>query len=840
MLYGFFSLLVPEGGLEPPRVSPYAPQAYVSAISPPGPLLGVKPLEEGVLYFSTFECQSKRPSAVNRVNVLKKSILSLFLLGLFVYGMKASVFFPSFQLLKDSQWDLSLFPLLELKKVNVLLWFPAICKIQPIGSILLLPFYAFGFLGWMVWIRRTFMNGLEGPSVNLVALALAITMFSFYCFALGVNQILTFHPLFIFFLIGSVVGLLEYEENHEFLKIEFVLGPLSLPLIFWLFEYLSPPIIWDAVLDHFRFAEEVARLRQIPFHWTNHTGDMPKFVETLLAGFWVLGGETLAKMMSGLSALLMAYLFWVIAKEKDFSNKIVQWLFFTCPIFLAIFAWGYVEGFLAFYEVFAIYCLWRFLEKPGSRIWLAFCVFFLGVAFSIKYTAVLAIAACDVFLIFYGFKEKNWGLKRGPLMLLFFLPVVPWALRNELANGNPVYPLLTHLFGGPPGYNSAMETNLWQDTGKPLGWDVLAWGRLFWDSFFTTSNGVGAAWTPLVFMSLPWWGSLLKDRFAKFLLGVAVLFLVGWAFFCTDLRHAAGALILLCVLSALAWSEAFRQKGMGARWLFALGALVSMWLTVSAQLTTTAPYASALGLEEPLERLARNYSFNLDTYAAYRDIENNSGPADKVMTVGVFQTYPLRRMAFVDFNWKRPTLLEWASQCRTAEQLAQRFRREGVDWILYQKEEAIHSYGRNKDWKLEGIPEKEYLRFWMYFAEPVAQYDNSFVYRVRQKALDRPLLLQEVPGLQEPGFYEIQKAEFKGEAQKAYELAVAWSEKYPFVAEGWRQRAQAGEKIEPKDALVSWRKAARLGLSDPQGSSTLRQKVEQVKIEKALAFYREN
>ena len=29
--------MVPEAGLEPARVSPYAPQAYVSAISPPGP-----------------------------------------------------------------------------------------------------------------------------------------------------------------------------------------------------------------------------------------------------------------------------------------------------------------------------------------------------------------------------------------------------------------------------------------------------------------------------------------------------------------------------------------------------------------------------------------------------------------------------------------------------------------------------------------------------------------------------------------------------------------------------------------------------------------------------------
>ena len=35
--------MVPEAGLEPARVTPYAPQAYVSAISPPGHLWGANP-----------------------------------------------------------------------------------------------------------------------------------------------------------------------------------------------------------------------------------------------------------------------------------------------------------------------------------------------------------------------------------------------------------------------------------------------------------------------------------------------------------------------------------------------------------------------------------------------------------------------------------------------------------------------------------------------------------------------------------------------------------------------------------------------------------------------------
>jgi hypothetical protein len=774
--------------------------------------------------------------------------------------MKFSAFFPSLQMLKDTQWDLSLFPLLELKKVNVIFWFPTIVSIKKIGSILLLPFYFLGFLGWMVCIRRIFLRSLKGPIVNVAALAMAVSFFSLYCFALGVNQILTFHPLFIFFLFGVVVALSEYTDNHGFLKIDFAVGLLWLVVILWIFEFLSPPIIWDAVLDHFRFAEEVARLHQIPFHWTNHTGDMPKFTETLLAGFWVLGDESLAKLMSGLSVLMTAYLVWVVAKENGFSNRVGQWVFWSCPLFLALFAWGYVEGFLAFYEVLALYCLWQFYQQPKVKGWVYLCAFFLGTAFSIKYTAVFAIVACDALLICHNFKHKKWGSRFWPAAVLLILPMVPWVLRNEFANGNPLYPLATQWLGGPPGYNAHMESSLLEDTGKPAGLSVLSWVSLLWNGFFTLNNQVGAAWTPLLLMSLPWWGRVFKDRFMVFLLTFTGVFLTGWFFFCTSLRHASGGVLVLVLMAAMVWDKALKEDGQWAKAAFGLGCALSLWLCVSAQLSTTAPYASALGLEDPLKRLERNYGFNLDTFAAYRDIENQSDSYDKVVALGVFQTYPLQRTSYVDFYWKRPTLLSWASDCKTAEDLVARFKKEGALFVLYPREEAIHSFGRNKNYQLEGMSEKEYLRFWSYFMFPVAEYENTFVYRVTQTPSAKPMVLHEVPGLQESGFYEIQKADFEGDNQKAYQLAVDWTAKYPFIAEGWRQRAQVEGSINPENAYHSALKANQLGLQDVSLCQVLslglmsqkqpvkakvwnnlalyREKVENAKEESALGFYR--
>ncbi len=51
--------MVPEAGLEPARVSPYAPQAYVSAISPPGlASKEEKPHQRGRRIIATFDDQS--------------------------------------------------------------------------------------------------------------------------------------------------------------------------------------------------------------------------------------------------------------------------------------------------------------------------------------------------------------------------------------------------------------------------------------------------------------------------------------------------------------------------------------------------------------------------------------------------------------------------------------------------------------------------------------------------------------------------------------------------------------------------------------------------------------
>ncbi len=317
----------------------------------------------------------------------------------------------------------------------------------------------------------------------------------------------------------------------------------------------------------------------------------------------------------------------------------------------------------------------------------------------------------------------------------------------------------------------------------------------------------------------------------------------------------------LVLISAVAWGEMLKAKNHWPKAVFIFATVFSLWLCVSAQVQNTAPYASASGLEDPLKRLKRNYLFDLDTYCAYRDVEDRSSPRDKVLAFGVYQTYPLQRTAFVDFFWKKPIFLKWTSSCRTAEEFAKLLRKEGVSYFLYQKSEAMMMSAKEKDFQLEGMSAAEYIRFWRFFMEPITRYENTSVYRVLANARLTTVNLCELPGLQEKFLYAAEKADVHGQLKEAYKTALLFNGRYPSVASGWEERAVLESQLAfyPK-AVTSAKKAMALGLDSLalygvlwrsyeglHKNSDARQwrdqavqlnRVGSTKVEKALAYYR--
>ena len=108
-------------------------------------------------------------------------------------------------------------------------------------------------------------------------------------------------------------------------------------------------------------------------------------------------------------------------------------------------AWAKVDMTALFFVTVALAELFRCYNSSERRISL-FVWFLLGLSFSVKYTAVLAVIAVFPFLLLFGRREYYWkkNLFYG-ILLLISIPVV-FAMRNILITGEPFYPFQFPVF----------------------------------------------------------------------------------------------------------------------------------------------------------------------------------------------------------------------------------------------------------------------------------------------------------------------------------------------------------------------------------------------------------
>ena len=670
-----------------------------------------------------------------------------------------------------------------------------------------------GLAGWTEALRD-FLFGKEAPEeATALSFGMSLVFFSLWVWGLGVNDLL--YP-------GGVALFLAPQVSKGFKVLarpwfkgwsSWQKGIFLFSLVPWFFEYFSPPILWDAVLDHYRFAREITRLHQIPFHWVNHTGDIPKGAELIWAGFWALGGESLARLSGSLVLIGTLLLGWAFARRLRLPEWPIWIILTTCPFWLAMMGWGYDEGLLALEEALAVMAILLAFRADFSPAALGVGLFFLGAALGVKYTALFAWVGSLALVSFLILQKKSWPRFHWIGFLFLLLPALPWLLRNDLANGNPFYPMATAWFGGPVGYGPGQESALWADTGRAAGFSPLGALRTLALDFGTARNQVGAPLTPLLLMSLPLGWRLRSFGETRGWLIFACFFLGAWLVFATSLRHAAGAVLALSLLGGAVWALALKDSRPWVKWVFGLGVLAALWTGWMAQWNCTSPYGCALGLQNPLERLKDNYDMDFDTFSAYEAAEKNTSVQDRVLAFAVFQTYPLERTAYVDFFWKRPIFLAWASQCRDAGELAERLKRSGVTCFLYQRMESAYMSRKEKDFALSGMPVSEYIRFWNRYTQPMAQFENSSLYRILDRPLEKPRPLTDLPGLEEAWLAPLLAAERKGDGARAYQEALELTRHYPQAAIGWERRAfEAGAFKRWEEAFACGQKAQGLGM----------------------------
>jgi hypothetical protein len=335
-------------------------------------------------------------------------------------------------------------------------------------------------------------------------------------------------------------------------------------------QTLRPIVAWDADVYHLtvpRLYLEHGGFRRIPF---NVYSNWPLAVQLLYALAMVVKDYVLAAGLHfGFGGLLIAVLGMAAARAATpLWGTIAAASLLLHPVFLFEIRVAYVDVACAFFLFAAFLALHRALEDAiEERRWIVLSGVACGVLAAAKLNGVfgaLCIATAYVVSRLRGGTPPRALVK--PL-LAFAAPLIvlvsPWVVKSVMLTGNPVYPLLFDVFGGP-------------EWSSALGAAHRSWQR-----------AIGMGRSPLDLLLLP----------------ARVLFLgaEGYERFDGRLHPLLGVLFPIALLGLRGQKVAARALGVAAIW-FVLWAASSQQMRFLIPVLPLVALATVVGLYRLSER----------------------------------------------------------------------------------------------------------------------------------------------------------------------------------------------------------------------------------------------
>ncbi len=206
---------------------------------------------------------------------------------------------------------------------------------------------------------------------------------------------------------------------------------------------LAPPLNFDALTYHFAIPQAYIAQGNIHYIPTLMFWGMPQLAEMLFTLLMLAGGVQAASVLGWLVGLLALAGVWDLARAH-FSAP-AAWLaaasLLAGETLILSLGSGYVEWVTILYGwgMLAALSAWLGTKQPAPLALAGLCA---GLALSSKYTAGVGLlgagAAVMVFSGSWRAMLRNALLFGSPALLVF----APWMLKNLLATGSPVYPLL--------------------------------------------------------------------------------------------------------------------------------------------------------------------------------------------------------------------------------------------------------------------------------------------------------------------------------------------------------------------------------------------------------------
>ncbi len=361
------------------------------------------------------------------------------------------------------------------------------------------------------WLYGSFLSLVLAAGFAFLALTLSIGYsLTFLCIS-GVNIIL-FRSYWKSLIPIENQKLFDKSESSGNSYLLFIL--LSVSFIWATLAALTPPTGYDAHEYHLAVPEQYLQTGawiQFPY---NIYAAFPMNVEMLY--LWPLSVESTAgcTVVNFLFAGLTCLAIYCLMNEWGFSKQ--SWLavlvFLSTGLVLRLVVQANIDIALACCAALLFYSYERYRKEKNRLDWFLMTIV-LGFGLGTKYIAILSLFIPFIALVILDIILNRRSDLIKPMFFVIFcggLLFLPWLIRNIILYHNPIYPLLSSVFGGNPDFFHALFREAHSPKPATSLEQILTFFWLPIEKSFSTSLTMG--FTPLWLFCIPVFMHIKKDH----------------------------------------------------------------------------------------------------------------------------------------------------------------------------------------------------------------------------------------------------------------------------------------------------------------------------------------
>ncbi|MEM2144831.1 MAG: glycosyltransferase family 39 protein [Candidatus Jordarchaeaceae archaeon] len=263
----------------------------------------------------------------------------------------------------------------------------------------------------------------------------------------------------VYFLIKARLGIVKGLGRLTFDE-AFPLSLIASVLIITSFSaFTKAPVLRDPYAVWLFYGKKIMETKTIPLYYGNApdiswSGNYPPLISFIAGYYFIMLGEAIPEAFTHVSWLygcLTLLATFLLAREVGLERKcavLSACLLTTASLFtLELINYGYVTIAWSFYVTASCLYMIRCIEEQTqySSLLFGLCT---GAAMLSTYLSLISVAASLLSIIILH-RVSKLRLKRfGIGLIVSFIIIFPWLMRNYILLGNPVYPWFYQILGG--------------------------------------------------------------------------------------------------------------------------------------------------------------------------------------------------------------------------------------------------------------------------------------------------------------------------------------------------------------------------------------------------------